>query len=298
MRSGTMLTDRLPANSGRRRYGARRLTTSSFGRRLTAAGLPVCLCLAGASGADAQVERDARFVLTGGVGLQTTVNTRVDRVAFGLFEEVGRFEAGQALGRTAAWDFGIARELWKGFGLGAHVARASVTTAADLDATIPHPFLFGFPRTAAGRSPDLSHREAALHVQLRYRVPRGWTPLDWIPSGWLPHRDRLHVTVFVGPSLYAASQELVGAIEAGERGLPFDEVDIAGHAIDTVAITAVGFNAGFDVSYFGLGRFDRLGLAGSVRFSRAAPGIALREQIQPALELGGTQVLWGLRYAF
>lgn len=272
------------------------MTGGSFGVTRICGVLLVGGGLAGASSAGAQDHPAARFVLSGGVGLQTTVNTRVDRLRFDLFREVGRIEATQRLGRTAVYDVGLSGRVWKRFGLGAHVTRTSIGSTARLEASAPHPFFFDFPRTATGVAHDLAHQEWALHLQIRYALPSGWIA-DRMPA-WIPLGDRFRLTVFAGPSLYEASQDLVAAITPLEHGFPFETIDIGAHATERVTITAVGFNLGLDVSYFGLGRFDQLGLGASLRFNRAAPAIAVAHQTQAALELGGTQFAGGVRYAF
>ena len=113
--------------------------------------------------------------------------------------------------------------------------------------------------------------------------------------------------LFVGPSVFNANQELVTSILTTERGFPFDTVDLATDTTEIVGITAMGFNLGFDLSYFGLKqlgflgkseRLDQLGVAVTARYSRAAPGIELKGQFQPALELGGTQIAGGIRVVF
>ena len=114
-------------------------------------------------------------------------------------------------------------------------------------------------------------------------------------------------TVFAGPSLFAAEQVLVSAITTGERGPPFDKIDVIAYSTEEINIGAVGYNVGFDFSYFGLRRLglfgssdllDRFGLTVQLRYSRAAPGIGLKGQFLPALELGGTNVLGGMTFAF
>lgn len=252
--------------------------------------------LAGASSAGAQDHGDTRFVLSGGAGVQTTVNARVDRLRFDLFGEAGRLEAAQRLGRTVVYDVGLSGRVWKRFGLGAHVTRTRIGSTARIEASVPHPFYFDFPRTATGVARDLAHQEWAMHLQIRYALPSGWIA-DRMPA-WIPLGDRFRLTVFGGPSLYEASQDLVAAITPIEHGFPFEAIDIGAHATERVTITAVGFNLGLDVSYFGLGRFERLGLGASLRFNRAAPAIAVAHQTQAALELGGTQLAGGVRYAF
>lgn len=245
-----------------------------------------------AAPADAQVHRDSRFALSGNVFWQPTNNVRTDRVGFRIYAEDTDFAATQDIPRTAVYDVGVDTRLWKGLGIGASVSRTNIVTRAALDAEVPHPFFFDFPRTAAGESGSLRHREWALHLRAQY---------------WLPLGERLRLTMFAGPSLYDARQELVAEIAVTEIGFPFDQVRIDATRTESVTVSAVGFNAGLDLAYFGLrqlrifgssGALDRLGLTATLRYNRAAPAIAFEGAFQPALELGGTQVGGGLRFVF
>ncbi len=261
-------------------------------RVLRVVGVIVGVSLGLAPGAGAQVHRDSRFMVSGNVGLQATINTRADRVDFEVYEETGHFVATQELPRAAVYDVGVDGRIWKGFGLGGSVSYTNIVTTATLDAEVPHPFFFDFPRSTTGESGNLAHREWVLNLRAQY----------WIPLG-----ERFRLTVFAGPSLYDARQDLVTGITATEVGFPFDDVDISASGTEAVTITAVGFNAGLDLSYFGLRQIgifesfetlDRVGLAVMLRFNRAAPAIGLEGQFQPALELGGTQIGGGLRFVF
>ena len=275
----------------RRRRGVKRVLISQS-VRWKAASLFAFACFARVPQADAQIHRDAQFVVSANTGIQTTVNTRTDRVNFELFAETGNFAATQILGRTDVYDIGIAGRVWKRFRLGGVAAYTGHSSTATIDAEVPHPFFFEFPRTASGVSTKLGHREWAFHLQGQY---------------WLPLGEKSILTLFVGPSVFNANQELVTSILTTERGFPFDIVNLATDTTEIVSITAMGFNLGFDLSYFGLKqlgvlgkseRLDHLGVAVTARYSRAAPGIELKGQFQPALELGGTQIAGGIRVVF
>ena len=246
----------------------------------------------GVGTATAQVARNSRFVISGDVGVQTTVNTRIDRVNFDLFAETGRFAATQDLGPGTVFDAGFSVRVWKRFGVGLSGSYVETVSAATIDADVPHPFFFEFPRPASGLATGLKHREGAVHLQGQY----------WIPLG-----DRLLLTVFVGPTFFGATQDLVAEITTVERGSPFDEVDVVAHSSERISTSALGYNIGFDLAFFGLRQLlfletfemlDRVGVGFKLRFGRATPSVRFKEQFQPALELGGTNVFGGLRLAF
>ena len=79
------------------------------------------------------------------------------------------------------------------------------------------------------------------------------------------------------------------------------------HASERISTSAFGYNVGFDLAFFGLRQLgfletfeilDRVGMGFRLRFGRATPSVRFRGQFQPALELGGTHALAGLRLAF
>ena len=227
-------------------------------------GLLVFACFAGVATAAAQVHRDSRFLLGANLGVQTTVNTRTDRVNFELFGETGRFAATQELKRNAVLDGGFAARLWKGFGVGVSVARVRITSTAMIAAEVPHPFFFEFPRSVSGPADGLVHREVAVHLQGQY---------------WMPLGERLRLTIFMGPTLFDVKQDLVAEITTAERGFPFDQADITSHTLESISTTAYGYNLGFDLTCFGLRQIgflegfdtlDRVGVAFMLRYMSRA----------------------------
>ena len=242
--------------------------------------------------ATGQAARDSRFVISGDVGIQTTVNTRIDRVNFDLFAETGRFVATQDLGPGTVFDTGFSVRLWQRFGVGLIFSYVETVSAAAIDAEVPHPFFFEFPRPASVLVADLKHRERVVHLQGQY---------------WMPLGDRLLLMIFMGPTRFRATQDLVAEITTAERGFPFDEVDIVAYASEKVTTSGLGYNVGFDLAFFGLRQLeflerfeilDRVGVGFMLRFSRAAPSVWFKRQFQPALELGGMHAVGGLRLAF
>ena len=245
-----------------------------------------------ASPAEAQVTRDSRFVVGADIGVKTTINTRLDSVDFELFEETSRFNTAQELGRGTVYGVGGSARVWKRLGVGVYASRIRTASTATIEADVPHPFFFEFPRSASAQVGRLIHRELALHLRGEY---------------WLPIGNQLLVTLSAGATYFDASQDLVSEITTAERGFPFEAVDIASATTQELSTTATGFNVGIDAAFFGLRQLgflrnfetlDHVGLALALRYSRATPGVQFQEQNQPALELGGTHVVGGVRVAF
>ena len=245
-----------------------------------------------ASPAESQITRDSRFVFGADVGVQMTINTRLDTVDFELFGETSRFTAAQELGRGTVYGVGGATRAWKRLGVGVYLSRVRTVSAATVEAHVPHPFFFEFPRFASAQVDRLVHRESALHVHGQY---------------WLPIGSQLLLTLSAGPTFFGTSQDLVSEITTAEHGFPFEEADIASHTTQELKATAAGFNMGVDVAFFGLRQLgflrsfetlDHVGVAFSLRHSRATSAVEFKGRKQPALELGGTHAMGGIRVAF
>ena len=216
----------------------------------------------------------------------------LDRVNFELFAETGRFVATQDLGPGTVFGTGFSVRLWKRFGAGLIFSYVETVSTATIDAEVPHPFFFEFPRPTSGLVAGLKHSERAVYLQGQY---------------WMPLGDRLLLTIFMGPTRFSATQDFVAEITTAERGFPFDEVDIVAHVSEKVTTSGLGYNVDFDLAFFGLRQlgflesfeiFDRVGVGFMLRLSRAAPSVRFKQQFQPALELGGTHAVGGLRLVF
>ena len=241
----------------------------------------VGLVVVGATGqALAQPPADLRFVVAASAGVQTRSVTRTDTFSVELFAESGTVGGTQTVAPKTLVDAGLSMRVWERVGAGVAVSSTGVATSADLDALVPHPFFFDFRRMATASAQGLRHRQTALHINGQV---------------WLPVGTSTLVTVSAGPSFFDASQDLVSGIVIQERGFPFDDVDIVGHTVERVSVSAIGYNIGVDVTYF---LFERVGLGFVARYSRATATVELGGAPQPTLDLGGMQAAGGLRFRF
>jgi len=253
----------------------------------------VVTCFFGRESVASQDFKDQPYMISGNVGVQTTANTRTDRLNFELFNEIGQLEASQRIGKSILYDFGVARHLWKGFGIGASMTFANTNSDATLIATVPSPFFYHFPRSITTTVQQLASTQRAFHLHGHY---------------WLALRENLRLNLFAGPSFFSGSQNFISGITTNESGLSFDQVDIRSIMTEKIASSVKGFNAGFDLTYFGLKKLrlfgssdllEQFGLGFKLQFSRATtPAIKLKEQYQPSLEYGGTQISGGIRFVF
>ena len=71
----------------------------------------VVTCFFGRESVASQDFKDQPYMISGNVGVQTTANTRTDRLNFELFNEIGQLEASQRIGKSIHNDFGVARRM-------------------------------------------------------------------------------------------------------------------------------------------------------------------------------------------
>ena len=266
-------------------------STRQLGVRHTVPLIALLTFVAGGA-AEAQSPAERRVVVGTSGGVQFVKDAFMNNVAFKLFQEAGKFDANYNITTNTALDGGVAVRLWKGLAAGVVVSHFYNLTTAAIEAEVPHPFFFEFPRTTTGLAGGLTRREVGVHLQAQY---------------WYAMTDWLLVRGFFGPTFFNVSHDLVSTIETAERGFPFQEVDLIGHQTTKVGESAVGFNIGLDASFFGLRRLgflgdaallDHVGLAFVLRYSRATAPAELNGVTQPSIELGGTHVAGGLRVAF
>ncbi len=238
----------------------------------------------------AQTADEQRVTVGFSGGIQFVKDALKNEVDFELWQETGTFEASYNITKDSAFDGSFAFLLYKRLGLGFNVSHFSKTIAATIDADVPHPFFFSFPRKATGVANNILRRESAIHIQSQY---------------WHTIGDKFLLRGFIGPTIFSVRQDLVSTIQTKERGYDYNTVDIIGHNTLASGGTELGFNIGFDMSYF---VFDDIALAGILRYSRGTSSVedqaTLRHlsrfsgQGQPPLELGGTHLAAGLRFGF
>jgi len=238
----------------------------------------------------AQTVDNQRITVGFSGGIQFVKDALKNEVDFELWQETGTFEASYNVTKDTAFDGSFAFLLFKRMGLGFNVSHFRKTIAATIDADIPHPFFFSFPRKATGVANNVLRRESAIHIQSQY---------------WHTIGDKFLMRGFIGPTIFSVRQDLVSTIQTKERGYDYSAVDIIGHNTLSSGGTELGFNIGFDMSFF---IFKHVALAGILRYSRGTSSVddqaTLRHisrfsgEGQPPLELGGTHVAAGLRFGF
>ncbi len=169
--------------------------------------------------------------------------------------------------------------VWKRVGAGLAVSYVANTGSASIAASIPHPFVFGHPRSISGQEGAVDRAETAAHVQVLY---------------FFPARGKLRVTASAGPTLVSLQQDIVTAVHYAEA-YPYDTALYTRATTTQAKGSAVGFNAGADIQWM-LTR--RTGIGALVRVTRARVHIDAAAGRTVAVETGGVQVGGGLRVWF
>jgi hypothetical protein len=175
-------------------------------------------------------------------------------------------------------DGGVVFRLIGPIGMGFDLSVVTHDTDAGVTASVPHPFFFRQPRNIEGTTPA-TRREVAGHIQAVYLVPG----------------PRLDVMIFGGPSLFSVRQTLVTDVVYSES-FPFDTATFSSAQTATsTSKTAIGFNAGVDVTW----KFSRnVGVGGMARFARAQATLNATNNAAMKVDAGGLLAGGGIRLAF
>jgi hypothetical protein len=176
-------------------------------------------------------------------------------------------------------DAGIGVRLWKRLGAGVAVAYVTRDGAAAVDARIPHPFLFGQPRTVTGSQGSIARAETGVHVQVQYSIEAS---------------RRVSIVLSGGPSWLNVEQELATDVQYDEA-YPYDSATFRSATATRTKASAVGMNAGADLRWM----FGRtIGLGALVRFTRGTVDLRTPDDRHVSVRAGGAQAGAGLRFVF
>jgi hypothetical protein len=152
------------------------------------------------------------------------------------------------------------------------------TADGDLSGSVPHPFFFNQPRTLTATVP-LTRTENALHLDVLFRVPLS---------------PKLDLNIIAGPTIFFLKNDFVSNVSYTES-YPYDTVTFVSATTVQSSKTALGFNAGVDVSAW---LSKNVGVGGFARFSIASVDWQNGGGATTNVDAGGAQVGGGLRFRF
>jgi len=200
-------------------------------------------------------------------------------LSFPRFVETESVTSTYTVASTPGFDVAGGIRIWRHLAVGANLTRFAKTSAADVRASIPHPFFFNKARQVNGEAGGVRHDEIALHVQAA-----------WI----VPFAERWRLTVFGGPSAFNVTQSLVSDINVNDT-YPYDSATFASATLQKSTKTRIGGHAGADVAWM-LSR--HVGVGGTLRFNRARFSFGTDHGQTVTLNAGGPQAGAGIRFHF
>lgn len=263
------------------------MRTRSIARTLLHGAGVVVLLLGAAHGASAQPGRrpspypagDTRFSVNLNAGYRATTTEFQEQLRFSLYQEPATTDVTYPVETGILFDGGAAVRLWRGLGAGVAVSRFVHEGPASTTSSLPHPLLLRRNRTLAGDATGISREETAVHALVQYALRL--TP-------------RLQLTLMGGPSRIGVTQALVREVNYAEA-YPYDDVQFTGVDAESADGSAVGFNAGVDVSWM---LTPAVGIGGLLRLSGATIDLDVPGRRALPVDGGGVQAGAGVRLRF
>ena len=220
-----------------------------------------------------------RVEISANVGVLTGTSTFEESRSFpSNGNETATLTVDHRVKTAMAFNAGAAVRLVHQFWVGVQYAMADMTAGASISASIPHPLLFNAPRAVDGSIDDVAHKERNVHVDLIYALPAG----------------AFDVKVMAGPTLFNLKQDFVSDVAINET-YPFDTATFASATTKQLSKSAVGFNAGVDVSY---SLSSKVGLGALIRYSRGDVKFDDADIGRQTVKAGGVEAGGGIRIRF
>jgi hypothetical protein len=241
--------------------------------------LVACVAAIVAMARESDAQEAPRLLLGLSGAFQTRNPDFRDNVTFLLNAESGDLNADYRAGTGRLFDAEAGARVWRDLVASIDVSYFEKQGRAAVDARLPHPFFFNRHRTVTGEAGAIRRKEIGVHMLAGWLVPLG---------------ERLDLLVSGGPSYIRLRQPLVEEVVFTEA-FPFDSAAFAGVSTRIVDEGSFGMNAGADLTL----RFHRhFGIGSRLRFSRASVTIESADGDRISIDVGGLQVMAGLRARF
>jgi hypothetical protein len=205
-----------------------------------------------------------------------------DRRTISVYGEDGTIESSSGFDADGIIDFSVGARVWRNMGVAIGYTSKSSTGTANVTGSVPHPQFFDRPRTFTDSIDGMDRDEHATHLQI------GWM---------IPVNDNVDVFVYIGPSFYSLSQEIVANVTLAEQGPPYSTV-VVQPSVELRKDRATGYNLGADATYMFYTRDTlRIGAGAFMRFTGATADLR-NSNSTIETDLGGFQLGFGLRARF
>jgi hypothetical protein len=246
-----------------------------------AVGAAAVLVLAAPAEAQTRIRplKPTRVTVSVSGGVQAAASNLSEHFSLNKNQETETVDVTYPMKPGVLVDVGAGYRLWKDLGIGVAVSRTNDDGSAQVDASVPHPFLFNQPRTISGKESGVVHTETGVHVQVQYLVPSS---------------THLHVVLSAGPSWLIVEQEAVTGVIVTES-YPYDTAAFGGAVTKLLNTSGPGFHAGVDLTWM----FSRnAGVGGLVRYTHANIDLDVAEERTIGMKAGGVQGGVGIRVKF
>jgi opacity protein-like surface antigen len=228
--------------------------------------------------AAAQSFSQQRIEISANVGAQTGGSTFTQSHSFTFNGETETLTVDHDVKTALGFNIGAAVKIVPQFWIGVQYAMAEMKPGASITAVVPHPLVFNVPRTVQGSMNDVTHSEQNVHADLMYALPV----------------HAMDIRVMAGPTFFNLKQDFVSKVAVNET-YPFDTATFAGATTKRLSNTAVGFNAGVDISH---PLSSQVGIGGLIRYSRGDVKFDDQETGPHTVKAGGVEAVAGIRVRF
>ncbi|MCU0237066.1 MAG: outer membrane beta-barrel protein [Acidobacteria bacterium] len=231
-----------------------------------------------AARAKQQKAKPVKFFVRAGYAMGLTETSKDQSWSEPYYAENTEYSLTSRMGKSTNIDLGAGYNLNRSLSVGLGAIILANDLAANLSASVPHPYVFNAPRTATGAyASDL--KATIIYLNFIYKVSV----------------SKFTVDLFAGPAYFNASADILSAV-AIQDAFPNAAV-IMSLVTENVKKSSFGFTAGAGVSYF----FARnLGIFVEARYLSGNTAFASSAGVVPAITLpvGGLSAGGGLLFRF
>ena len=195
--------------------------------------------------------------------------------------QTARYRTDHSLSSGGILNIGGGLRVWRSFGVGVGASVLQNTDDITGSGSVPNPLFFDRPRSVTYAETGLKRREVGIHISAIYVVP---------------FSGRVMFSIFGGPTIFRARQDLISDIELGpELDAPlFGTVTVASVSTVSISKTGVGGHIGFDGTFL---LNDQLGVGGFFRYTGGSVDLPTGNTMT-SVDVGGAQLGGGLRVFF
>jgi hypothetical protein len=193
--------------------------------------LGIILFASFASHAAAQTTEPPMFFFSINIAGQAREQTFTETSTFAIYNESGASATTHVIGGGPLFDISAGARVWRDVGVAIGYTSFTDTDDAGITVRVPHPIIFGQPRTETTTASGLKNSQKAVHLEFL-----------WIK----PYKNQFEVAFVIGPSFFTVRQDLA-TVRATDIADP--PPLIRNVTATRVKDSATGINVGIDGTY-------------------------------------------------